>query len=128
MSEQLHCYRCGTSLESLPLPLGRLDECPECHAELHACRMCRNYDPAVPRACTEDDAIDVRDKERANFCDYFKPSPDAGNSEEWQAEQAAREKLKALFGEAGGAEPTASDAASAADAEALRKAEALFRK
>ncbi len=129
MSEQLHCYRCGTSLESLSLPLGRLDECPECHAELHVCRMCRHYNPAVPRACTEDDALDVRDKDRANFCDYFKPSPDAGDSAEWRAEQKAREQLKALFGEdSGGTEPAAGDATSTADAEALRRAEALFRK
>lgn len=134
MSEPLHCYRCGTSLGSLSLPLGRLDECPECYAELHVCRMCRHYDPAVARACTEDDALDVRDKDRANFCDYFRPSPDAGDSEEWQAEQQAREKLKALFGEhssstdSTSADPTAGDTTGTADTEALRAAEALFRK
>ena len=35
------------------------------------------YDPLVPEACTEDDALEVKEKARANFCDYFKPTGDA---------------------------------------------------
>lgn len=137
MSDTLHCYRCGYSLASLSLPLARLDECTQCRAELHVCRMCRHYDKSVVRACTEDDAPEIRDKVRANFCDYFKPSPDAGDSAEWQREQRARAQLGALFGEDGvaagdsaAAAPAAeqADADEQADAEARRHAEALFRK
>ena len=66
------CWRCGTGLEQLSLPLSRLDECPECVVHLHVCRMCKNFDPAITKSCSEDDAEEVRDKQAANFCDYFK--------------------------------------------------------
>ncbi len=130
MSDTLHCYKCGYSLASLSLPLARLDECPQCRTELHVCRMCRHYDKTVVRACTEDDAPEIRDKEHANFCDYFKPSPDAGDSAEWRREQQARAQLDALFGEdeASGGGVAATPADEQADAEARRRAEALFRK
>ena len=50
--------------------------------------MCERYAPRKPKGCSEDDAIEVRDKKAANFCDYFKPSR-ALRSAEQQAEQAA---------------------------------------
>ena len=65
------CWRCGHSLEELSMPPGRLDECPECRSQLHVCRMCAFFNPEVIRACREDDADEVMEKERANFCDYF---------------------------------------------------------
>ena len=73
----LQCYRCGASLADLSLPLGRLDECPACEISLHVCRMCQFFDPGVPKQCREDDAEEVREKARPNFCDYFTPSPAA---------------------------------------------------
>jgi tryptophanyl-tRNA synthetase len=64
MSHDLTCFRCGASLASLSLPLSRRDECPECSAHLHVCRMCRYFDPTAVRQCLEDDAEDVADKDR----------------------------------------------------------------
>jgi hypothetical protein len=93
----LSCYRCGASLVALTLPLARLDECPECRSQLHVCRMCINYDPRRPTGCREDDAIEVRDKKAANFCDYFKPNPDAYDGGDLTREQRARAELDALF-------------------------------
>lgn len=93
----LSCYRCGASLAALSLPLARLDECPECRAELHVCRMCLNYAPNKPTGCSEDDALDVRDKKAANFCDYFKPNPNAFDGADIEREQRARADLDALF-------------------------------
>jgi len=61
--------------------------------------MCQYYDPGVPDACTEDDALQVKDKARANFCDYFKPSNDVYSPVELDAELAARASLGALFGD-----------------------------
>ena len=80
MAHDLRCYRCGESLAALTLPLARLDECPKCHVHLHVCRMCERYAPRKPKGCSEDDAIEVRDKKAANFCDYFKPTPRAFDS------------------------------------------------
>jgi hypothetical protein len=99
MTQALQCYRCGASLAELPLPLGRLDECPSCAVYVHCCRMCVFYDPRVPKKCREDDAEEVREKERANFCDYFKPSLDAFDGKLAAAQDKAKEGLAELFGQ-----------------------------
>lgn len=126
MSNDLHCYHCGTSLERLPLPLGRRDECPECERSLHVCRMCVYYDPhESTKQCTEDDAEEVKDKKAANFCEYFKPDPSAFEPSGYDAEQQAARELDSLFGDESSSEtPSASDARD----EALKDAEALFKK
>jgi hypothetical protein len=97
MAHDLKCWRCGEPLAKLSLPLSRLDECPKCRVHLHVCRMCVHYAPSRPKGCSEDDAIEVRDKKAANFCDYFKPNPRAFNPAEQEAENAARAALDALF-------------------------------
>ncbi len=112
------CYRCGGSLETLPLPLGRLDECPHCAVQLHVCRMCTFYDQAVPRQCREDDAEDVKEKQRANFCDYFKLSLNAHDPRFSREDANARDQLGALFGD-DNKSPGADDADPAAAAEDL---------
>lgn len=99
MSSVIRCYRCGASLAALTLPLSRRDECPQCSVHLHVCRMCRHFDPGVARQCREDDADDVTDKERLNFCDYFEPSADAFDPGRKAEADKARSALDALFGE-----------------------------
>lgn len=138
MAEPLLCYRCGASLAALSLPLARLDECPECRVHLHVCRMCTHYAPRLTDACDEDDAIEVRDKQNANFCDYFRPNPHAYTTTDSEAEIAARAQLSALFGTAGSGVPRdvgkssddGGDAGNAmsADEKARRDAEKLFGK
>ncbi|HKL63813.1 MAG TPA: hypothetical protein VJ883_10630 [Woeseiaceae bacterium] len=120
-SNDLGCWRCGASLAKLTLPLSRLDECPECGIPLHVCRMCVHYDPAVARQCREDDAEEVKEKERPNFCDYFRPSVTAFESSAIDAERKAREELEGLFG--GGADERRSG-----DDDSLAAADDLFRK
>ncbi len=99
MKENLLCYRCGATLDNLPLPLSRRDECPGCTAHVHVCRMCRYFDTTVPKQCLEDDAEEVKEKDRVNFCEWFKPSPNAFDPRRASQEAAARSKLSALFGE-----------------------------
>ena len=128
MSETLSCYRCGHSLETLPLPLGRRDECPNCVAELHVCRMCLMYDPREPTGCTEDEALEVLDKEHANFCDYFKPSPDAFSPGLMEAQGRAQSELAGLFGEEQpDNEGEGGRSGAAEEDEALNRAEDLFK-
>jgi len=98
------CWRCGESLAKLSLPFGRADQCPACSNHLHVCRMCSFYDPAVAEACREDDAEEVKEKEKPNFCDYFKPSADVWNAAASAEETKARNELDALFGEASAAD------------------------
>lgn len=95
MADRLACWKCGSSLEFLSL--ARRDECPACAAELHVCRMCRFYDPGVSQACREPVADPVLDKERANFCGYFEPAPNAFRPADGAAARA-RQELEALFG------------------------------
>jgi len=98
MTDKLACYRCGASLEALSLPLSRRDQCPECSADLHVCRMCMHYDRNVVRQCREDGAEDVTEKERPNFCEWFKPSPKAFDPARKSEADAAKAALAALFG------------------------------
>ena len=127
-ADRLVCYRCGAALTALSLPLSRRDECPECRAQLHVCRMCTHHAPRLSRGCDEDDAPDVRDKERANFCDYFRPRPDAFDAERAAASAAAHAELAKLFGDAPSGAASAAAPGDADTAKALRNAEALFKR
>ena len=98
MSADICCYRCGASLRELTLPLSRRDQCPECSVDLHVCKMCCSFDPTVTRQCREDGAEDVTEKERVNFCDWFKPSASAFDPHKKNQADAARDALSALFG------------------------------
>ena len=118
MSNELSCYRCGASLEELTPPISRQDECPSCTVYLHVCRMCQFFDPGVPKQCTEDDAEEVFEKERVNFCEWYKPSPVAFDPRQAQEENRARNQLASLFGE---------DEAVDADDAQLSDAEDLFK-
>ena len=111
----LVCWKCGTSLADLTLPLRRLEECRNCGAELHVCKLCEWYSLTVAKQCREPIAEEVKDKERANFCDYFKPRPGAYSKADVSASNQARAGLDALFGSAKDAapEPTAADRAKA---------------
>lgn len=99
MSHNIACYRCGESLAALSLPLSRQDQCPSCSADLHVCKMCVFFDERVPRQCREDGAEDVTDKERPNFCDWYKPSDSAFDPNRKEQAQAAEQALAALFGD-----------------------------
>jgi hypothetical protein len=111
----LVCWKCGNSLADLSLPLRRLDECKKCSAELHACKLCEFYSVAVAKHCRETIAEEVKDKERANFCDYFKPRPNAYSTVSQDAASKAKSDLDALFGggKSASAEPSAADKARA---------------
>jgi hypothetical protein len=122
----LRCYRCGASLRILSLPLARLDFCPECTVELHVCRMCKQYAPSAPDACTEEDAPAVHNKTTANFCDYFDPDPGVFDGNAIAADAAARDRLNALFGEEVNGESPDSREKSSAE-KLLDQAESLFK-
>jgi hypothetical protein len=98
MDHGLRCWNCGGSLADYSLPLRRLEECRACHAELHVCRMCDFYDTAKAKHCREPIAEEVKDKTRANFCDYFQPTPAAYQPGQLSAAEQARAQLEALFG------------------------------
>ncbi len=69
----LICYKCKKPLsETYKILVGRRDSCPSCMADIRCCKMCVFYDPKAYNECRENSADRVQDKEKANFCDYFK--------------------------------------------------------
>src|SRR5262245_20848949 len=114
MSE-LVCWKCGASLADYTLPLRRLEECRKSGAELHVCKLCEWYSLAVAKHCREPIAEEVKDKERANFCDYFKPKAGAYTAAPVEAAAKAKADIEALFGGAKqSSESSAADASRAA--------------
>lgn len=123
MSAELVCWKCGASIAYLSLPLSRLDECKQCGAQLHACKLCEWYSTLVAKHCREPIAEEVKDKDRANFCDYFKPRVGAYTAAPADAAAKARSELEALFG---AKKPETNEPSSADRARA--ELEALFKK
>lgn len=77
MGEPWQCWRCGADLADLPRPYGRYAQCPACRADLHVCLMCRHHDTSKAKQCRELAADEVKDKTRANPCEWFQARPGA---------------------------------------------------
>lgn len=67
------CHNCGREIKLLT-KVARADECSHCQADQHGCKNCRFFDPGKNNQCSEPAAEWVRDKIKANFCDYFTPN------------------------------------------------------
>lgn len=72
-SEEIFCHNCNNQMFlSLHDRLLRSEECDQCKVMLHCCKMCIFYDPKSYNECRESNAERVIEKEKANFCGYFK--------------------------------------------------------
>ena len=118
----LTCWNCGASLAAIPRPISRQANCLTCHAELHACRLCRHYAPRHPAQCNEDRAEPPTRKDVANFCEWFEPTSVA-DARVLDRNAAAKANLDALFAAREAAAPQA-DAPPASDADADANADA----
>lgn len=85
------CFSCQKATEVVER-VGFREEC-ECGADLHSCKCCSFYDPKAYNECRETSADVVREKERANFCDYFQPNGQASEKNKRDALLAAAEAL-----------------------------------
>ena len=72
MPLNLQCFSCKktTSWEKI----NRRDECPHCNADIHVCLNCRFFSESAHHQCREVQAEYVKEKDRANFCEYFEAS------------------------------------------------------
>lgn len=89
------CFQCGQDNE-VGESVGRRDTCFHCSADLHVCFNCEFYDKSAYNECREPQAERVLEKDRSNFCDYFKP----GTGRVGQGispQEAAKKKLEDLF-------------------------------
>lgn len=64
-------------------------------ADIRVCKMCQFYDPKAYNECRESSADRVQDKEKANFCDYFKIGSPGDNPD--KERQDALAKAASLF-------------------------------
>ena len=91
---EVTCFSCQKKLQFSD-KVGRREECPHCRSDVHVCRNCSFYDPKVYNECRETSADVVREKDRANYCDFFVPSTGGGNAQDKAA--ALRAAAEALF-------------------------------
>lgn len=90
------CYKCGKPLsDSFQVMVSRSDSCPHCMADIRCCKMCQFYDPRAYNDCRESNADRVTEKEKANFCDYYKFGPGENSADKQR--QDALAKAAALF-------------------------------
>lgn len=69
----MNCYSCATPLDlRADQKIMRTDDCPHCGADMHACKMCIHYDVGAYNECREPMAERIVEKEKANYCDFFK--------------------------------------------------------
>jgi len=65
------CHHCKKEIPA-DLFVGRQVQCPCCGADLHSCLNCAFYERNAYNDCRERQAERVLDKNRSNFCDYFR--------------------------------------------------------
>ena len=93
----MRCFACNVATHrAAGERVGFRDTCDDCGADLHVCRNCTLHDIGAQNECREPNAEWVRDRERANHCEYFTPS-DRGGGEAAAAAAAARSRLDSLF-------------------------------
>ncbi len=88
------CHQCKKAIED-DIFAGRQTQCPSCGADLHCCMNCSFYDPGSYNDCREPQAERVLDKNRSNFCDFFKFRQ--GRNHSGDTGSTAKEKLDTLF-------------------------------
>lgn len=128
MKKGIECWRCGTAVKSDQQPITRLEQCRHCHADLHVCRLCRSWNPRYTSKCSHDHAEPPLDRERANFCQYFRPAAGVFRKNTGTpAEETARTVLESLFGDTQEQPGTDTDAGRMTETErARRELDALF--
>ncbi|MBF0209029.1 MAG: hypothetical protein HQK53_19385 [Oligoflexia bacterium] len=78
---EIICYSCKKKFErDESRAVARSEECPECGFLIRCCKMCDFYDSSTYNECRELMAERVVDKDKVNFCNYFRISSDKGLS------------------------------------------------
>lgn len=90
---KVYCFHCQKVNESQS-KIGFRDECMHCRTDLHVCKNCEFHDVKAYNECREPSADVVREKDRANYCDFFNPKASAAGVNDEKAKlKAAAEAL-----------------------------------
>ena len=68
--EAVKCSSCGAKV---PGQIKADSVCPNCKAELHACRQCNYFDPSARFECSKPVAARIVNKNARNNCELFAP-------------------------------------------------------
>ncbi|MSP63265.1 MAG: hypothetical protein EXR72_23570 [Myxococcales bacterium] len=93
------CHSCGNEQifeVKVGVKVGRRDSCPHCGSDLHVCKNCRLYDPAIHNQCREPEAAFIRARDESNFCMHF-DFKDSDGIQQDSGVVDAKAKLDALF-------------------------------
>ena len=91
------CYYCGAGFPD-NFEVYKTTECPSCGRDAKVCKNCSFYSPGSKWDCRETVPEDVRDKERANFCDYFRLGGAGSGGKMKKKAEDARSAFDSLFG------------------------------
>lgn len=89
-----NCFHCGNLLNADDYTRGTL--CPNCKRETRCCRNCEFYAASLNNECHETQAERVVDKEKSNFCEFFRPRA-SGLEEDAPQERKPEPSAKATF-------------------------------
>lgn len=89
------CFKCHFIIEAEKISYR--DECPFCKADLHVCLNCVFHDSSKHNSCIEPSADFVREKDRANYCEYFKFVESRKGKEEKGGREEAERLWKTIF-------------------------------
>src|SRR3972149_5100412 len=90
------CAHCRKTLDA-KLEIMRSTACPFCRADLRSCINCEFYSPGAHWDCRETISEAVRDKEKANFCDFFRFKDTASTKQNGKAQDRSKEDFFNLF-------------------------------
>jgi hypothetical protein len=85
------CFSCKAKT-AFSDKLGFRAEC-NCGEDLHVCKNCDFYDAKVYNECRESSADVIREKGRANYCEYFRARTSQDKEADKKAMLAAAEAL-----------------------------------
>lgn len=89
------CHKCGEPIISNYISIR--DVCTSCGTDLHTCLNCTFYDRGSYNECSEPQSEWVGDKDRNNFCDYFRFKVARRTANSGGETDVAKARLEALF-------------------------------
>src|SRR4051812_17238601 len=97
-SAELSCHKCGhKTLLGAQEKIARRDTCLKCGFDLHVCLNCHFYDKNAHRECRESLQEAVKDKEKSNFCDLFRPRSTLSTGSSTSGRENLLNAAEALF-------------------------------
>ncbi len=92
------CHACGQGLDP-NFSVVRSSVCASCGKDLKVCLNCKFYSPSAHWECKESSISErVAEKDKANFCDWFRFKDSTGAVPEHPKDNKAKEDFFKLFG------------------------------